>query len=203
MSAAKADPLRRRIGRGILEVILLLAVTVAVAAGLQATRSNPLPLTLPSSVWGLEAHAKWIDTSRAEELYSSGDGLFVDVRTPEEYISGHISGAVNLPPSLLFELYETFSSWTEGQRLAFYGSREDSFALDEVLLELEKMGHTDLLAYPEGWEGWVEAKGAAEEGEDPLLNPDGFWDEEDAWDDDDAGYEESNWDEQGDAGDSE
>lgn len=185
-----------------MEVILLLAVTVAVAAGLQATRSNPLPLTLPSSVWGLESHAKWIDNARARELYSSGDGLFVDVRTPEEYISGHIAGGVNLPPSLLFELYETFSSWTEGQRLVFYGSREDSFALDEVLLELEKMGHTDLLAYPEGWEGWVESKGATEEGEDPLLNPDGYWDEEEAWDDDE-GYEESNWDEQGDAGDGE
>jgi 3-mercaptopyruvate sulfurtransferase SseA len=110
---------------------------------------------------------------------------------PEEYVSGHIAGAVNLPPSLLFELYENFNSWTEGQQLVFYGSRDDSFPLDEVMLELEKMGHTDLLAFPQGWEGWVEDDGATEEGEDPLLNPDGLWDEEDAWaDDDEAEYDD-------------
>lgn len=182
MSAAKADPFGRRLLRGVLEALLLVIITVAAAAVLQATRAKPLPLDLPPSVWGIEAHARWIDTPRALELHRSGDGLFVDVRPPEEYADGHIAGAMNLPPALLFDLYDDFASWTEGQQLVFYGSRDDSFDLDKVLMELEKMGHTGLLAFPEGWEGWVDAKGSTEEGEDPLLGQDDAWDDE-MWDD--------------------
>ena len=50
-----------------------------------------------------------ISSQEALALQKSGEGLlFVDVRTPEEYASGHVPGAVNIPkdqlPSRLSEL---------------------------------------------------------------------------------------------------
>lgn len=40
--------------------------------------------------------AERIDVTTAREMWKAGD-LVIDVRTPAEYASGHISGAVNVP----------------------------------------------------------------------------------------------------------
>ena len=44
--------------------------------------------------------AEPIDVATAREMQRAGD-LIVDVRTPEEYATGHIAGAVNIPIVLL------------------------------------------------------------------------------------------------------
>ena len=40
--------------------------------------------------------AETVDVATAREMQRAGDPI-VDVRTPEEYASGHIAGAVNIP----------------------------------------------------------------------------------------------------------
>jgi rhodanese-related sulfurtransferase len=51
---------------------------------------------LPPRAEGLEPAAEDVDVSVAHALWVAGD-LVVDVRTPDEYASGHIAGAVNVP----------------------------------------------------------------------------------------------------------
>jgi rhodanese-related sulfurtransferase len=40
--------------------------------------------------------AERIDVTTAREMWKAGD-VFVDVREPEEYARGHVSGALNIP----------------------------------------------------------------------------------------------------------
>ena len=44
--------------------------------------------------------AERIDPTVAREMQQAGD-LIIDVRTPDEYASGHVTGAVNIPIELL------------------------------------------------------------------------------------------------------
>ncbi|MGH8860432.1 MAG: rhodanese-like domain-containing protein [Jatrophihabitantaceae bacterium] len=46
--------------------------------------------------------AERIDVATAREMTRAGDTL-IDVRSPEEYESGHISGAINIPIDLLLK----------------------------------------------------------------------------------------------------
>jgi rhodanese-related sulfurtransferase len=177
MSAVKARPsLIRRTVRGLLEVILLVAISIAVASGLQLVRSDPLPLKLPGGAWTLESKALWLSPEQARALVNA-DALFIDVRPRGEYEEGHVPGAVNLPPDAFFDLYDSFVPWSQGLSLIAYGSAVDPGPLDEVLLELEHKGHGPLLAIPGGWEGWKDAGGSVEEGPDPLLQGDDAWDD--------------------------
>jgi len=49
-----------------------------------------------------DAGAGEISSREALALQEAGDGaLFVDVRTPEEYQSGHVPGAINIPRNQL------------------------------------------------------------------------------------------------------
>ena len=44
--------------------------------------------------------AERIDVATAREMWRAGD-LVIDVRTPEEYATGHIAGALNVPIGML------------------------------------------------------------------------------------------------------
>jgi rhodanese-related sulfurtransferase len=35
--------------------------------------------------------------NKIEELLKSGDTIIVDVRTPEEFMGGHVAGSINIP----------------------------------------------------------------------------------------------------------
>jgi len=44
--------------------------------------------------------AERIDVATAREMHRSGDPI-IDVRTPDEYATGHITGAINIPIGML------------------------------------------------------------------------------------------------------
>lgn len=56
--------------------------------------------------------AERIDVAVAEQIWLSGDTV-LDVRTPEEYASGHVAGALNVP-------VDTLASWSENQLAGQY-----------------------------------------------------------------------------------
>jgi phage shock protein E len=59
----------------------------------------------------LDASQGRVDGAQAKKLVDGG-ALLLDVRTPEEFASGHVGGAVNIPVQVL------------GQRLAEVGSKD-------------------------------------------------------------------------------
>ncbi len=69
--------------------------------------------------------------------------LIIDVREPSEYLSGHVDGAINIPPSELMEGSEKLSEVPKDTELVLYclsGSRSNA-----SIKILEQQGYTNLV----------------------------------------------------------
>ena len=78
----------------------LLVCTALVAAptfGRDEPTSRPTGATTRPSV--VEKSVEKIDVTTFDALRSASDTLVLDVRTPDEFASGHVPGAVNVPYS--------------------------------------------------------------------------------------------------------
>jgi len=101
-----------------------------------------------------EAHAgAAVEISREEALalQESGAGLlFVDVRTPEEYDSGHVPGAVNIPRNQLASRLAELESARD--RLVLYCERGPrAAAAAATLLQAGFTGVRQLKGDMSGW----------------------------------------------------
>jgi rhodanese-related sulfurtransferase len=81
--------------------------------------------------------------------------VIIDVREPEEYQSGHVSGAINIPPAdLLAKAEEKLSGVAKNARIIVYcrtGSRSN--VAKQIL---EQLGYTNIVNGIN--KDWVEAK---------------------------------------------
>ncbi len=48
----------------------------------------------------------WIDADEAAEMYGDDDVVFIDVRRPDEYATGHITNALFIPVDDVLERFE-------------------------------------------------------------------------------------------------
>jgi len=97
-----------------------------------------------------------IDTvDLARKLYDSGDYIFVDARSPEDYEEGHIKGAVSLPVGRFEEKIESFlERYPPDVSLVTYCSGrtcQDSHHLADFLLEF---GYDKINVFIDGFPGW-------------------------------------------------
>jgi rhodanese-related sulfurtransferase len=96
---------------------------------------------------------------QARELYDSGEYIFVDARSPEDYEEGHIKGAVSLPVGQFEEKIAAFMEHypPEVSIVTYCSGRtcEDSHHLAEFLLEF---GYDKVNVFIDGFPGW-EAEG--------------------------------------------
>ncbi len=99
------------------------------------------------------------DVDQARELYDSGEYIFVDARSPEDYEEGHIKGAVSLPVGHFEEKIAAFMENypPEASIVTYCSGRtcEDSHHLAEFLLEF---GYDKVNVFIDGFPGW-EAEG--------------------------------------------
>jgi len=96
---------------------------------------------------------------QARELYDSGEYIFVDARSPEDYEEGHIKEAVSLPVGQFEEKIAAFMEHypPEASIVTYCSGRtcEDSHHLAEFLLEF---GYDKVNVFIDGFPGW-EAEG--------------------------------------------
>ena len=96
---------------------------------------------------------------QAKQIYDSGDVLFVDARTREDFDEGHIPGATSLPVGQFDELIDSFLDQHDiEQPIVTYCSGrtcEDSHNLAQLLVDI---GYSDVKVFIDGFPGW-EAKG--------------------------------------------
>ena len=95
----------------------------------------------------------------ARKLYDSGDYIFVDARSPEDYEEGHIKGAVSLPVGQFEEKIAAFLERypPEASIVTYCSGRTclDSHHLAESLMEF---GYDKISVFIDGFPGW-EAEG--------------------------------------------
>jgi rhodanese-related sulfurtransferase len=99
------------------------------------------------------------DVLLAKQIYDSGDVLFVDARTHEDFSEGHISGAVSLPLGQFDELIDSFVDRHDMEQpiVTYCSGRtcDDSHNLAQLLMD---SGYVDVKVLIDGYPGWV-AKG--------------------------------------------
>ncbi len=98
-----------------------------------------------------------ITLGRAVEKYKSGKALFVDARSHEDYMAGHIKGALNLPDHHFDEWIDDFLSGTDPDiEIIAYCDGEDCSLGYDVAEKLYQLGFERVSYLINGWTEWQE-----------------------------------------------
>lgn len=99
------------------------------------------------------------DATIAKRLYDSGNALFVDARSREDYEYGHIKGAISLPVKEFDAFIDGFLEFYSLDRpiITYCSGRtcEDSHHLAQLLIY---RGYENVSVFIDGFPGW-EAEG--------------------------------------------
>ncbi|HSG02419.1 MAG TPA: rhodanese-like domain-containing protein [Marinobacterium sp.] len=91
-------------------------------------------------------------------------GLVIDVREPDEYQQGHLSGAINIPRGMLeFRMGSTPALEARDQAIVLYCKTSGRSAL--AAAALQEMGYVDVVSVTGGFDAWVDAG-------KPVVKPD-------------------------------
>lgn len=148
-----------------LAIILGLAVVTAFAVNALSPRGIALVGDWDTSQGVITARAKddvvareleLGDFETVKEIYDSGEALFVDARSAEDYREGRIAGAVSLPVYQAEELMDGFKSeypMYQMMVITYCGGREceDSHTLAQLLMD---EGYTDVRVFVDGYPCW-------------------------------------------------
>lgn len=104
------------------------------------------------------ASVVYINLFEAQELYASGEALFIDSRPRDAYRDGHIMGAVSLP-------YEEAAGnfpldvdiFPPDKTLVVYCEGSDCRSSENLALLLQETGVSGVRIFFGGWEEWVRA----------------------------------------------
>jgi len=94
----------------------------------------------------------WIETD-INTLHSLGDRVVVDVREQDEYTSGHIPGAINVPLSQLMDSLESIPTATTVHVVCQVGGR--SARACEFLSQQDQFSSTQFVNVVGGTGAWI------------------------------------------------
>ncbi|MBW1715781.1 MAG: rhodanese-like domain-containing protein [Deltaproteobacteria bacterium] len=95
-----------------------------------------------------------ISVSDAKAMLDKGGVLFLDVREPKEYKSGHIPGAINVPRGLLeFKIGKKMPDKNATAVVYCKSGGRSSLATDTLV----RMGYKNLKSMDGGWKAWTKA----------------------------------------------
>ena len=152
------------------EIGIIVGISVAVAFGANYLSPNGIALvgqwdTAQGVVTAREKNDVVMDEleiddiTHAKTLYDTGNVLFVDARTMEDYFDGHVKGAVALPVNEYDDQIDAFlERYDRDVPIVTYCSGrtcEDSHLLAQLLME---RGFMNISVMIDGFPGW-EAEG--------------------------------------------
>lgn len=143
-----------RVMQTAIQAVVLLAVSAGVGFGLNRMAAEPLP-------WEREPVSfedeRWVMVTGAEvmEHINAGSAMVIDARAPEDYASGHILGAINIPEKNLPDSFMEYADFLPRDLLLIvYCGGGDCDQSVKVLELMHTMGFTELGLYEAGWEDW-------------------------------------------------
>jgi rhodanese-related sulfurtransferase len=142
--------------------IILLAVVIAL--GVNYFRQGGLPLLggrAPAST-GPQTSAEWaeptISLEEARALFYTDGAVFIDARPEELYRSGHIRGAIDLPPEALDRpLPDSVARLPQDSLIIVYCDGEECPLSKEAAMQLSAMGYSNVQVLLNGWTVWKDA----------------------------------------------
>ncbi len=102
----------------------------------------------------------------AEKLFTAQLAVFIDARTVEEYASGHIRGALNLPWDDVTDCFPKIAGDIPADKVIItYCDGEGCFLSHDLALFLREMGYENVWELVNGLTTWQEADLPVEEGD--------------------------------------
>lgn len=99
----------------------------------------------------------WIDLREALAYFEEGRALFIDARDEEEYMEGHIQGAVNVPYGWYLEEHPDLSSLLpENKVLITYCGGTECESSIELAMSMYERGYTGIKIFFGGWQDWID-----------------------------------------------
>lgn len=96
-----------------------------------------------------------ITAERFRELRAMADVIVIDARSPAEYESGRIAGAINVPYDELIEYYDYLKATVPlGALVVCYCESVTCDQSENLAKELALMGYANVLVYRGGWQEW-------------------------------------------------
>lgn len=154
-------PRKRKINRAVLRAIVaLLAVAIVGLLWYNLSPTGILqipPVTEPAPTNRSSGAGLHVSLREAKRAFDNEAALFIDARSSREYASGHIPGALNVPPSD-FSGNEALDRLRSDQPVIAYcaGERcQSSIVLAEMLIGVR--GHINTRVFFGGWDAWKAA----------------------------------------------
>ncbi len=121
-------------------------------------KTGPMAKTLQAYVDEARLTVPEVGPDRGEEILAAGDHLVLDVREPEEYASGHLPGAVNIPRGILEVAADHGHPkhderlWDRRRKILCYCG--GGFRSVLAAKTLQEMGFKEAVSMKGGWTEW-------------------------------------------------
>ncbi len=142
---------------------LIILMAAAISLGVNYFRRDGLPLAGVRSPETLSSGTKTapeniISIEEARALFLTNGAVFIDARPAEVYRSGHIQGALNLPPDSLDQLLPDIREQIPPDSLIItYCDGENCTLSEEAAQELSGKGYSHVQVLANGWSAWQDA----------------------------------------------
>ena len=143
-------------------LILLLGTGLGLLTNALSPRGIPL-ITPPKQAPKVD---EFIPLPKAHELWSSGNGFFLDARKPADFEAGHIPNALNLPVEEFQDYYASKFSMmlAPDSPIVAYCDGTECELSHHLADQLRQAGHTNVHILYNGWTAWKSAGYPVESG---------------------------------------
>ena len=156
----------------ILRIVIIFFVAGLLAVGNNLVNPNKVPWVGNWPTFSSNADSVWVSPSYekgdpptlrladAFDRFAAKTYLFVDAREPDEYKSGHIKGAINLP----FDSFDEYWPKVESQLpkdtliVTYCSGTECDASLMLARLLTQKYGYKNVEIFFGGWRSWSDRK---------------------------------------------
>ena len=156
------------------DIVTLLIVSTLLGISAQAVLPNGIGLLTEITIvgddsTGVEVPAVSINPNSDGEAvsniflkdafsaYEDKSALFLDARSQEEYDSGHIKHAINIPVSAFLDSLPYLETLDFNQHIITYCDGEDCNASIDLAADLKMMGFSKINFFFGGWLKWQDA----------------------------------------------
>jgi len=146
--------------------VIIVAAGTLIGLGINVVSPRRIPWRRPPRV-SLPT-ADLITLENARRLWERGDAIFLDARTANEFVTGHIAGALSLPTENFDAAFSVARPrLATEQALVLYCDGERCDDSGRLLLRLRSLGYTNAHVLVNGWTLWQRAKLPTTKGEQP------------------------------------
>jgi rhodanese-related sulfurtransferase len=135
-------------------LLLLAALTISAVFAFNGSLALAQEMSAKDLVAEAQKNITLISVADAKALLDKGGVLFIDCREPNEYKSGHVPGAINIPRGLLE--FQIGSKITEKNApVVMYCKSGGRASL--ACCSVQRMGYKNVKNMDGGWQAWAKA----------------------------------------------